>query len=237
MEVKIGAVVLAAGQGKRMDAGIAKQFMKLKGKPLICYALEAFEKSQIDSVVLVVGKDTVDYCQNEIVKAYGFTKVKAVIPGGKERYHSVYEGLKVFGCESVLDYVLIHDGARPLISGAVIRRVIEAVKQYPACVVGMPVKDTIKVSNAEGFAAETPDRRYLWQIQTPQAFQFRLIFDAYEKMMHLHNVQEGITDDAMVVEAMTSCPVKLVEGDYRNIKVTTPEDLLIAEAFLSFAEY
>ena len=124
-----------------------------------------------------------------------------------------------------------------MISGAVIRRVIEAVKQYPACVVGMPVKDTIKVSNAEGFAAETPDRRYLWQIQTPQAFQFRLIFDAYEKMMHLHNVQEGITDDAMVVETMTSCPVKLVEGDYRNIKVTTPEDLLIAEAFLSFAEY
>ncbi len=236
MGAEIGAVVLAAGQGKRMDAGIAKQFMELKGKPLICHALEAFEKSPVDSIILVTGSESIDYCKNEIVRAYGFSKVTNVVPGGKERYDSVYEGLKAFRSGSVPDYVLIHDGARPLISGTVIKRVIEAVKQHPACVAGMPVKDTIKISNADGFASDTPERRHLWQIQTPQAFRFDLILNAYERMMRLQEEKERITDDAMVVETMTPCLVKLVEGDYRNIKVTTPEDLLIAEAFLSYGE-
>ena len=134
-------------------------------------------------------------------------------------------------------YVLIHDGARPLVSEAVIQRAIEGAVKYRACVVGMPVKDTIKVSSPEGFASGTPDRKTLWQIQTPQAFDFGLLFNAYGRMLNQPGCQEGITDDGMVVEAMTSCPVKLIEGDYRNIKVTTWEDLLVAEAFLEQASH
>ncbi len=232
MKQKIGAVVLAAGQGKRMQSKVAKQFMELNGRPLITYALEAFEKSQIDEVILVTGPDEITYCEETIVKGYGFSKVKAVVAGGRERYHSVYEGLKAFRSVLAPAYVLIHDGARPLISEAVIRRAAEGVVRYDACAVGMPVKDTIKVSNQEGFAAGTPDRASLWQIQTPQAFRFDLILNAYKTVMECPKRQEHITDDAMVVETVTSCPVKLIEGDYRNIKVTTPEDLLVAEAFL-----
>lgn len=310
---QIGAVILAAGQGKRMHTKVAKQFLELKGKPLLCHTLEAFEKSQVDHIVLVAGEDQVCYCEKEIVQAWGFSKVKAVVPGGKERYHSVYEGLKALfpvfkpgssgcafpvsepgpsgcafpvsepepsgctfpvsepgpsghvlsvsklgpsdcvfpaggedglwhddaahlkGTEDEEWYVLIHDGARPLVSEAVIQRAIEGAVKYRACVVGMPVKDTIKVSSPEGFASGTPDRKTLWQIQTPQAFDFGLIFNAYGRMLNQPGCQEGITDDGMVVEAMTSCPVKLIEGDYRNIKVTTWEDLLVAEAFLEQA--
>lgn len=232
MKQKIGAVVLAAGQGKRMQSKVAKQFMELNGRPLITYALEAFEKSQIDEVILVTGPDEITYCEETIVKGYGFSKVKAVVAGGRERYHSVYEGLKAFRSVLAPAYVLIHDGARPLISEAVIQRAAEGAVRYDACAVGMPVKDTIKVSNQEGFAAGTPDRASLWQIQTPQAFRFDLILNAYETVMECPKRRDHITDDAMVVETVTSCPVKLIEGDYRNIKVTTPEDLLVAEAFL-----
>lgn len=234
MKGKIGAVVLAAGQGKRMHAAVAKQFLELKGKPLVCYSLEAFQSSPVEEIVLVTGEQELRYCEREIVKAYDFSKVKAVVCGGRERYHSVYEGLKEFGREpgAAPEYVLIHDGARPLVSEAVIRRAIQGAADFQACVAGMPVKDTIKVSDGNGFAAGTPDRKQLWQIQTPQAFLFELIFQAYERMMSQSEFQEGITDDAMVVEKMATHSVKLVEGDYRNIKVTTPEDLMVAEALL-----
>ncbi|MDO5416294.1 MAG: 2-C-methyl-D-erythritol 4-phosphate cytidylyltransferase [Lachnospiraceae bacterium] len=230
---RIGAVVLAAGQGKRMQSKVAKQFLELDGRPLITYALEAFEKSRVDEIILVTGADEITYCEEAIVKAFGFSKVKAVVAGGKERYHSVYEGLKALDGEEKPDYVLIHDGARPLISNAVIERAVEGAVKYQACVAGMPVKDTIKVSDENGFAAGTPDRSRLWQIQTPQAFGYPLIYKAYETIMSQPEYQEKITDDAMVVETVTKHPVKLIEGDYRNIKVTTPEDLTAARAFLS----
>lgn len=234
MRENAGAVVLAAGQGTRMHAKVAKQFLELKGKPLICYALEAFEKSRVSQVILVTGRGEVEYCKKEIVDAFGFSKVEAVVPGGEERYHSVYEGLKALGNSrrGEPDYVLIHDGARPLVSEEVIERALEGAVRYRACAVGMPVKDTIKISGQEGFASGTPDRRTLWQIQTPQAFSYRLVLEAYEEILKNPEKQKNITDDAMVIESVTSCPVKLVEGDYRNIKVTTPEDLLIANALL-----
>lgn len=234
MRENAGAIVLAAGQGTRMRAKVAKQFLELKGKPLICYALEAFEKSRVSRVVLVTGRGEVEYCKKEIVDAFGFSKVETVVPGGAERYHSVYEGLKALGNSrrGAPDYVLIHDGARPLVSEEVIERALEGAVRYQACTVGMPVKDTIKISGQEGFASGTPDRRTLWQIQTPQAFSYRLVLEAYEEILKNPEKQKNITDDAMVIESMTSCPVKLVEGDYRNIKVTTPEDLLIAKALL-----
>lgn len=234
MKERIGAIVLAAGQGRRMGTERAKQFLELQGKPLIYYALKAFEDSEAEEIVLVTGKEDIAYCQEKIVREFGFRKVVQVVEGGRERIDSVYEGLKAFAQGSV-DYVLIHDGARPLVSGEVIARAIEGAVKYQSCVVGMPVKDTIKVCSEDHYAAQTLERRYLWQIQTPQAFSFPLIYGAYREVMGWKEGREKITDDAMVVEAAgkEKRKVKLMEGDYQNIKVTTPEDLLVAEAFLT----
>lgn len=221
------AIVLAAGQGKRMNSKVQKQFLLIKEKPVLYYTLNVFETSPlISEIILVTGKDEIEYCQKEIVEKYGFEKVSKIVAGGKERYHSVYEGIKAI---DEADYVLIHDGARPFVDGEMISRVCDAVKDHRACVVGMPVKDTIKIADDQGFAAQTPDRRKVWQVQTPQTFEYYLIKEAYEKL--LADEPEGITDDAMVVETMTKHKVKLVEGSYRNIKITTPEDLEIATIF------
>lgn len=224
---KYTAIVLAAGVGKRMNSKIQKQYMLLGGKPVLFYALDAFEKSRVDEIILVVGKGEIEYCRKEIVEKYKFHKVTKIVEGGKERYHSVYEGLKAI---DTADYVLIHDGARPFLDQQILTRTMEAVKQYQACVVGMPVKDTIKITTEDGFSKETPERKHVWMIQTPQCFSYSLIFEAYQKM--LQNEDATITDDAMVLEKVKGLPVKMVEGSYRNIKITTPEDLLVAEAYL-----
>lgn len=224
---KYTAIVLAAGVGKRMNSKIQKQYMLLGGKPVLFYALDAFEKSRVDEIILVVGKGEIEYCRKEIVEKYKFHKVTKIVEGGKERYHSVYEGLKAM---DTADYVLIHDGARPFLDQQILTRTMEAVKQYQACVVGMPVKDTIKITTEDGFSKETPERKHVWMIQTPQCFSYPLIFDAYQKM--LQNEDATITDDAMVLEKVKGLPVKMVEGSYRNIKITTPEDLLVAGAYL-----
>ena len=224
---KYTAIVLAAGVGKRMNSKIQKQYMLLGGKPVLFYALDAFEKSRVDEIILVVGKGEIEYCRKEIVEKYKFHKVTKIVEGGKERYHSVYEGLKAI---DTADYVLIHDGARPFLNQQILARAMEAVKQYQACVVGMPVKDTIKITTEDGLSKETPERKHVWMIQTPQCFSYPLIFDVYQKM--LQNEDTTITDDAMVLEKVKGLPVKMVEGSYRNIKITTPEDLLVAEAYL-----
>lgn len=226
---KTGAVILAGGQGKRMNSGVQKQYMLLGGRMLVTYSLEAFQQSAVDEIVLVTGPGEEEYARKELVEAYGFTKVVSVVPGGKERYHSVYEGLKAL---KDCDYVLIHDGARPLVTGDIISRALCGAEEYEACVVGMPVKDTIKVADDGNFAAATPDRARLWQIQTPQAFSYPLVRAAYDAVMADESLQAGITDDAMVVESRTEKQVKLIEGSYENLKVTTPEDLVIAEALL-----
>lgn len=230
------AIVLAAGAGKRMQSAVAKQYMLLDEKPIIWYALNAFEKSNyIHQVILVVGAGEVPFCQKDIVEAFGFKKVTKIVEGGAERYLSVWEGLKCMKPEDG-NYVFVHDGARPFVTEDIIRNAYEAVKEHGACVVGMPVKDTIKVADADGFAAQTPNRRTLWAVQTPQVFEESLIYSAYEKVVH--NLEElkkkgiEITDDAMVVETMTNHKVKLVEGSYENIKITTPEDILVAQSFL-----
>lgn len=224
--MKTTAIVLAAGSGKRMNSKVHKQYLLLKGKPVLYYSLKAFEDSSIDDIILVVGAGEIDFCQKEIVDHYGFRKVRAIVEGGKERYHSVYEGLKV---ADGTDYVLIHDGARPFVSQTIIERTVEAVCEYKACVVGMPVKDTIKIVDEDTFAKETPNRSAVWMVQTPQAFSYPLIYDAYTRMFAEEDT--AITDDAMVVERMTDYKVKLIEGSYQNIKITTPEDLDVAEKF------
>ena len=178
-------------------------------------------------IILVTGEDALSYCKEEIVKKYGFTKVSNVIAGGKERYDSVYAGL--CACKDCR-YVLIHDGARPFITEEIIERGLEKVKETGACVVGMPSKDTIKLSDAEGYVKETPDRKCVWTIQTPQIFSYALIREAHDSIRKKD--MSKITDDAMVIEQETGVKVALAEGSYQNIKITTPEDLYIAEAFL-----
>lgn len=222
---RITAILLAGGSGKRMGGDCKKQYMLLDGHPLLYYSLKAFQESPVDEIVLVTNEEA--YCREELVEKYHFDKVGKIVPGGEERYLSVYNGL-LEAKES--SYVLIHDGARPFVTGEIILRCIEEVKVHQACAAGMPVKDTIKIADENGFARQTPDRSYVYLIQTPQAFSYPLILRAYKKVME-EQVQ-GITDDAMVVEYLQEKKVKLIEGSYQNIKITTPEDCLIAEAFL-----
>ena len=227
-ECRNTAIVLAAGQGKRMHSKIQKQFMELNGMPVLCYSLRCFQESPlIRDIILVTGEEYVSWCKEEIVEKYGFTKVSAVVSGGKERYASVYEGLRA--CKDT-EYVLIHDGARPFIDNGIIERGLMAAAQTGASVVGMPSKDTVKIADAEGNVSETPDRSSVWIVQTPQIFRYPLIYDAYTSI--LKKEMTGITDDAMVAEHETGVKIRFSEGSYRNIKITTPEDLVIAEAFL-----
>ena len=228
MKEKITAIVLAAGQGKRMHSKVQKQFLEIQDHPVLYYSLRCFQDSLlIDDIILVTGNDMISYCKNEIVDRYSFTKVSNVIAGGKERYDSVYAGL--CACKDCR-YVLIHDGARPFITEEIIERGLEKVKETGACVVGMPSKDTIKLSDAEGYVKETPDRKCVWTIQTPQIFSYALIREAHDSIRKKD--MSKITDDAMVIEQETGVKVALAEGSYQNIKITTPEDLYIAEAFL-----
>lgn len=240
MSARTVAIVLAAGQGKRMQSRCKKQYLLLKEKPLLFYSLKVFEQSFINDIVLVVGSGEIDYVRTEIIDKYGFMKVSTIVEGGKERYHSVINGLEaiaVSGGKLQADYVYIHDAARPFITNEMLMKVQREVVVYQACVVGMPVKDTIKIADTEGFAKETPNRKLVWQIQTPQTFSYPLIKEAYDQLKGKENelLEDGlqITDDAMVVEYMTSRKVKLIEGSYQNIKITTPEDLKVAELFLS----
>lgn len=231
------AIVLSAGQGKRMGTSVQKQYIELQGKPIIYYTLSVFQKSEIiDDIILVVGKDQLKYVQEEIVRKYHFTKVKTVVEGGHERYASVWQGLKAREYdkyyENIQDgYVFIHDGARPFVDEEMLERAYDTVRKYKACVAGVPSKDTIKLINEEQFAVTTPEREYVWAVQTPQVFEKTLIFEAYARLMEEECVH--VTDDAMVVEQMMCLPVKLFEGSYENIKITTPEDLDIARIFLS----
>lgn len=234
--MKTTAIILAAGQGRRMGSDTAKQFLLLSGRPVLYYTLKNFEESMVDEIILVTGEGQEEYCRKEIVDAYGFSKVKKIVTGGKERYHSVAKGLDAIPAPSSCRYVLIHDGARPFAAPEMIERGILAVQKYDACVLGMPVKDTIKISDEEGFAADTPKRSLVWQVQTPQIFECSLIKKAYKELLSREEelLLQGIaiTDDAMVVELLLGKRVKLVEGSYHNIKLTTPEDLKIAEALL-----
>lgn len=236
------AIVLAAGNGKRMKSAVAKQYMRLGGKPLLWYALNAVEQSRIiDDCILVTGADDVQYVDREIVKKYHFQKIDTITAGGAERYLSVENALHVIEDNALKvpnedGYVFIHDGARPFLTEAILRSCYEEVQRFHACAAAMPVKDTVKIADGEGFALTTPDRRTVWSIQTPQVFDTRLILRAYQNMRR-HVLETGaeellVTDDAGVVELFTEHKVKLLQGSYSNIKITTPEDIHIAEALI-----
>lgn len=254
---KCTAVVLAAGAGKRMNSAVAKQYLLLDGKPVLWYALQTFQQSDmIDDIILVVGKGEISFCTEEVVQKYGFDKVSAVVEGGAERYLSVEQALHVIterNAEALgngtSQYVFIHDGARPFVTEEMIQATYQAVCRHGACVAAVPVKDTIKIADEQEFAARTPKRKLVWAVQTPQVFETELICEAYRRLRKTLKAEQTsvggnaaggqkvpsgleITDDAMVVETMMNHPVKLVKASYENIKITTPEDMLIAESLL-----
>ncbi len=220
------AIIMAAGKGKRMQTAVSKQFLPVCGKEILAWTVDVFEKSPlVDKILLMASADGKEDVQN-LWNNYGWKKVAAVLEGGKERQNSVANGLAAVGEDT--DIVLIHDGVRPFVTEEMIADSIAAAQEYGGAVIGVPAKDTIKVCSADGLAVETPDRSTLWQIQTPQTFQRNLIVNAYEKAD-----KDGFlgTDDASVAE-FAGHQVKVVMGSYRNIKITTKEDLVIAEAFL-----
>lgn len=227
MAGKVTAIVLAAGKGSRMNSDIPKQYLTLLGKPVLFYSLQAFEESDVDEIILVTGKGEQEYCKKEIIERYQLKKVTHIVEGGGERYHSVHHGLQA---AAGTDYVLIHDGARPLIAPAVIDEAICRVKETGACVVGMPVKDTIQLVDENREICTTPDRGRTWIAQTPQCFSYELAFTSYNKAIECGD--STITDDAMVVQRYGNVRIVMLEGGYENIKVTTPEDIKIAECFL-----
>ena len=228
MKERITAIILMAGVGKRMNSDVPKQYIMVKDKPIIYYTIKAFEESNIDDIVLVTGKDDVEYCKNNIVRHFGFQKIIKVVAGGKERYNSVYNGLEAIDESS---YVLIHDGARPCINKNQINHMIDKVKENKACIMGVQVKDTIKIVDDNDNIIDSPDRAYIWQAQTPQAFEFNIIKKAYKHIID-NVVGCKVTDDAAVWCMYTNEPVKMIMGTYENIKVTTPYDMEIVVNYI-----
>lgn len=221
------AIVLAAGKGSRMHMDIQKQYATILGKPVIAYTLDAFEASQVDDIILVVGEGEIPFAREQIVDHFGYTKVSQIVTGGKERYESVYKGLCAAKDST---YALIHDGARAFITPELIAQCIRDVIAYDACVMAVPVKDTIKIVDEEQYSVSTPDRKVMWQMQTPQCFRLPEIREAYRRM--LESGDNTMTDDAMVMEKYGSRRVKMIMGSYENIKLTTPGDFILGEAIL-----
>lgn len=220
------ALILAGGRGKRMKSDISKQFIDIKGKPVLYYTIKRFmNNNNIDEIVLVLPKDEIDYCIKNVIEKYNL-KVDYIVEGGKERQDSVYNGLKVI---NNTDIVLIHDGARPFVSDEIIQKGIEFAIEHGAAAPGVIPKDTVKVIGEDSFSKETLERNALVYIQTPQVFRLNIIKECHERV---NKDKIVVTDDTMVVE-LYSNKVYIYEGDYKNIKITTAEDIMVAESMLS----
>lgn len=219
-------VIVSAGKGSRMKADINKQFLKIGDKEVIAHTIDKFYNNKnIGEIIIVVREDEKEFFQENIINKYGYKNIKIAF-GGKERQDSVYNGLKE--ADEKCEIVLIHDGARPFVTNEIIDKSIEGAKEYKSTIVGVPVKDTIKIVDENKDVCDTPNRSRLWAIQTPQVFDYSLIVKAHEKAKN--NKYYG-TDDSMLMEYL-GYDVKVIEGSYDNIKITTPEDLKIAEEIL-----
>lgn len=218
----VSAIILAGGRGKRIGGNISKQFILINEKPILYYTIKSFlECNEIDEIVLVLPKDEIEYCKKEVLDKYSL-KVNNIVEGGKERQDSVYNGLKSL---RKTDIVVIHDGARPFPSKYVINKGIEYAVKYGAAAPGVIPKDTIKVRGENSFSKETLNRSELVSVQTPQVFRWDIIRECHEKIKEDKLI---VTDDTMVVEQY-GYEVYIYDGEYENIKITTPEDLLLAE--------
>lgn len=223
----VSAIIPAAGKGQRFGSPINKQFVDLGGRPLLYHTIRAFQLSEIvDEIVLVVPEAWLSEISQIFIEQFQFSKISQIVAGGKERFESVARGLGQIN--SLAEIVLVHDGVRPFVSTEIIFDSVKACKKYGAVAVAVPVKDTIK-EVSDGVVKQTLDRSGLWSIQTPQVFRVDLLRKAYSMLPEL---TQSITDDAMLVEAL-SYPVQIIMGDYRNIKITSPDDLPLAEFFLS----
>lgn len=221
----ISAIILAGGRGKRMGSSVSKQFIMLKNKPILYYTIKKFnECNEIDKTILVLPEDEIEYCKEHVIDKYSL-KVDMIVSGGTERQDSVLNGLEALEHS---DIVLIHDGARPFVSERIIKDGISFAKKYGASAPGVMPKDTIKIKDSNSFSIETPNRNDLVAIQTPQVFKFDIIMECHKKVK---NEKKLVTDDTMVVELYGN-KVYLYEGEYTNIKVTTPEDLILGEKLL-----
>ncbi|WP_026073723.1 2-C-methyl-D-erythritol 4-phosphate cytidylyltransferase [Acetivibrio cellulolyticus] len=224
-------VVVAAGKGTRMNMDMNKQYIKVGGTPILARTLRKFDDlDYINEIILVVHCDDILYCKDNIIDAYKFKKIKCVVTGGLTRQDSVFNGLKEV-CDEA-DVVIIHDGARPFVDEGSIIGCIEAAIACGVATVAVPVKDTIKSSNSEGFVDSTPDRSTLWAVQTPQAFKYNIIMDSHKCAKKDNFVG---TDDTVLAERL-GFKTKLVMGNYNNIKITTKEDLIFAEAIINAEE-
>ncbi|RBP44850.1 2-C-methyl-D-erythritol 4-phosphate cytidylyltransferase [Garciella nitratireducens] len=224
----VTAIIVAAGQGTRMKAGVNKQYLLLQGKPILAHTIQVFERCElIHEVIVVVGKNEKLKCLQEIIRPYGYEKVKRIVIGGDTRQQSMYNGLKAVTPHT--DIVITHDGARPLIHQEILKKSIQETQIHKATIVGVPVKDTIKMINENGFVHTTPKRDLVWIVQTPQSFSYGLIIEAHERAYKESFIG---TDDATLVERIGH-PIKIIKGEYDNIKITTPEDLIMAEAILN----
>ena len=235
--MKVTAIVLSAGKGTRVGSDIPKQYIEVAGKPVLAYCLESFERSEVDDIVIVTSAGNEDYVKEQIVDRFGFSKVSAVVAGGSERYYSVLNGLRHIAeaSEAAVDscgYVLIHDGARPYITESGVNKMISAVKLCKAAVAAQPARDTIKITDRDGYVVQTTERANTWQVQTPQCFEFGQILKAYEMIVGDRDSRSGesgrgkITDDAMVYESeFPDRRVKLIDLNEENSKITTAADL------------
>jgi len=224
---KASAIIVAAGKGSRMNAGINKQYLLLGNKPVLAHTIEAFEKSEcISEIIVVINKNDNDFFVNTIIKPYNFRKISAVAEGGEDRQASVFNGLCHVSASS--EIVVVHDGARPLVTADIIKRSVDAALVFGAACTGVPVKDTIKKVDSNLDVEYTPDRSGLWAIQTPQTFRRDILAAA-----HHSAVRDGFrgTDDSVLAERL-GYRVHMVMGSYTNIKITTVEDLAFAETIL-----
>lgn len=230
--MRCAAVILAGGSGKRMGSRIPKQYMELNGKPVLYYSLKTFSDAEfINEIVIVASDGYIEKVQREIVDLYGFHKVSSVISGGKERYHSVARGLERLSGET--EYVFIHDGARPFVTYYTIERCLHYAEKYRAAVAAVKSKDTVKLADDDNMVKASPDRAHVWQVQTPQTFEYLLIRNAYRRLLddedRLREAGISVTDDTMVAKMYADIDARLVESTYENIKLTTPEDMEYAK--------
>ena len=225
--MKVEALIVSAGKGHRFIEGKKKQFHLLAEKPILAHTLDKFETCPlIHSILLVVGQEDMDYCLKEIIEKYQYKKISQIVPGGKRRQDSVRNGIEVLSKDA--EIVVIHDGVRPFVTKEMIEDSIRSAIRFGAVVLAMPVKETIKMVQPDGTVLKTLDRESLWQIQTPQTFQVNVIKEAYHKA-----TEDGFagTDDACLVERL-GIKVHILPGSYTNIKITTLEDLILANLFL-----
>lgn len=218
----VTAILLAGGKGKRMASSKSKQYIELEGKPILYYTIKHFMNNDlIDDIILVLSEDEIDYCKDEVLKKYNL-KINKIVSGGRERQESVYNGLIA---ANGTDIVLIHDAARPFVSKRIINDSIKYAERYKAAAPGVMPKDTIKLKNEKNFSVETPDRNKLVSVQTPQAFEYNMILKCHRKIKEMGI---SVTDDTMVVELFGN-NVYIFDGEYTNIKITTPEDMILAK--------